>query len=197
MLKDMDFRASDADRVPAIIPMEFFKEVEQKDGQFVEVEYVSWIKRGNPGHGLTEKIARIQKHDPAMWEVIGPAYDAWKKGESEPLNGTSLAAWPGVSKKMVAHLKMNGFRTVEDLANSTDGDMQRIGIGSMGLRDKARTFVSLKTGDAQGAEIIEAQNQRIKALEDQLAEALAVIKSPNITPKKRGRPKKEAKDESA
>lgn len=174
-------------RVAAVIPLNFWTDQEQvKDtGEFVTVDYVEWQKKGDPRHCGGGKIRVIQKHEPAVWEALKPAYEAWKKGEDAPVNGTPIDVWPPVTKRMAQHLKMQGLRTVEDIAGATDADLERMGMGGVSLREKARTYISLK-GGAQSASMLADRDKRIEALETQLKEALEVIKD---LPKKK---KKEA-----
>jgi hypothetical protein len=130
----------------------------------------------------------LQRHDPAVYEAIKPAYDAWKKGEAEPINGTPVDNWPSVTNKMAQHLKMNGLRSVEDLAEATDPDMDRLGMGSRALREKARAYVVLKSGDAKSAGLVFEQKQQIEAL---MARVKELEERGSVETKKRGRPKKE------
>ena len=53
------------------------------------------LSEDNPSH-----YALIKR-----WEVVGPAYEAWKKGQEVPEDGTPLAAWPGVSPEIAQRLR--------------------------------------------------------------------------------------------
>ena len=57
----------------------------------------------------------------AKWQVIGPAYEAWKTGQDLPETGVPLAAWSGVNAAQAEMLKNMGVRTVEEVASLGDG----------------------------------------------------------------------------
>jgi len=59
------------------------------------------------------------------WEVVEPAYNAWKRGEEVPENGTPLAAWPGVNQDQTKFLKAKGILSVEQVAEMSDSTRWR------------------------------------------------------------------------
>ena len=59
------------------------------------------------------------------WEVIKRHYDAWKHGNEVPLNGTPLAAWPGVTSEQVTVLKTMGIRTIEEIRDASEAIITR------------------------------------------------------------------------
>lgn len=181
---------SDIDRSIAIVPTEFTVDQEQDaDGSFKLVEWVSWQKKGNPNSGGRDKVRRLQKHEPAIWEAIKPYYEAWKKNEEAPIDGTPLEVWPLVNKQMAKSLKMNGFRSVEDLAQATDADLERIGMMSGVLREKARQYVA----DKKDISALAKRDARIEELEKKLEELASKLDQPKEV-KKRGRKPKGVKD---
>jgi hypothetical protein len=76
----------------------------------------------------------MMAHD--MWDRITPAYEAWKKGQELPEDGTPLAAWNGVSPQQAVVLKAKGIKTVESIAGMGDGMLERLGMP--GMRDLIR-----------------------------------------------------------
>jgi len=76
----------------------------------------------------------MMAHD--MWARVEPAYEAWKRGQELPDDGTPLAAWNGCSPEQAVILKAKGIRTVEGVAHMGDGMVERLGMP--GTRDLIR-----------------------------------------------------------
>ena len=129
-------------------------------GNLVAHDWVRWAKVGSNGATTDERVDRIKKSNPVVWDAIRRPYEAWKDGQEEPVNGTPIEAWPGISKGQLAQLRLLNIRSVEDLASVNDAALDRIGMGARALREKAATW--LKT-QADGTAALAA---RLTALED-------------------------------
>ena len=120
----------------------------------------------------------------AKWDVIGPKYEAWKKGMELPETGTPLAAWPGVSPPVSKALLDMGIRTVEDVSEMGDGATAMLRVPNArslpGLAKKWLEGTSLSEEQAKNADLM----ARIAAMEEMLAAQVA--EKP-----KRGRPRKQ------
>lgn len=188
----MQFDIEADKRIAAVIPIEFWTDHEDVAGENVLVDWVRWQKIGNPNQQMEGKIKKVKKFYADVWTTLEPYYNAWKKNEQEPVNGTPINNWPPVTKRLSEVLKTNGFRSVEDLSKATDADLGRIGMGALALRDKAREFVLLKTDTKNAGQIddlkktLELMKEKIAYLEEQ-NEALKEQKEA----KRRGRPPKE------
>jgi len=118
----------------------------------------------------------------ARWEnVVGPAYEAYSKGNEIPVSGIPLAAWSAVSAEQAGILKGLGIRTVEDVAEMSDGMIQKAPLPNMReLKGMARKYLdSQDIVDTQSK--LEEAEKRIAVMEEMLAEQ---------QPKRRGRPPK-------
>lgn len=146
-----------------------------------------------------EKMGRIKRQ-----------YDAWKAGQEEPVNGTSLRMWPAISKAQAENLWVLNVRTVEDLASVADNNLPNLGMGSRALRDKARSWLESAGNIGKVSEQLAALNARLAALEEANAEKdLALAEKDRLiielsdksgeAPVKRGpgRPRKIEEDEAA
>lgn len=145
-----------------IVPRKFWRSSKLDDvGKVVTTEYVTWVKKDGGmlqnAPATTEKVARMPRYFPAEWAVVKPAYDAWKEGREEVLNGTPLSAVSFVSSDKIEALALVGIKTVEDLADTNDAALDRIGIGARKLRDNARTFIRSKDGRETESKIAEMQ----------------------------------------
>lgn len=112
------------------------------------------------------KIAAMR----AKWEIIGPAYEAWKAGKELPETGTPLAAWAGVTKEQIKVLHLAGVRSIEDLAHASDSIVERIRLpDKRALQRAAQTFLATKDQAAASAALTEAQ-ATIESMQAEMAE---------------------------
>jgi hypothetical protein len=104
--------------------------------------------------------------------------------------GTPLHVWAAadpefVNRGRLEELHILKFQTVEQVATASDAQLQRIGMGGTGMRDKARLFLTQKVRSDSSAEL-EKTRQELDELKAQMAELVAA--------RKPGRPKKEQED---
>ena len=119
------------------------------------------------------------------WKLIGPKYLAFKAGDEIPETGMALAAWSGVTAEQAAVLRRMGIRTVEDVAEMKDSTTDKLPFpNARKLPALATEFLSGKGKAEQAAELSDMR-EKMAAMEEMLAEALAADKP------KRGRPRKE------
>lgn len=70
------------------------------------------------------------------------SYEAFKRGEETPLNGTPVKGWGVISPAQQKTLIEMHILTVEDLAAVNDEGIRRIGMGANDLRNKARAWLT-------------------------------------------------------
>ena len=120
-----------------------------------------------------EKAAFMQ----ARWNVIEPAHAAWKQGQELPLNGTPLAHWPGVSAAAADVLRQHGLRTVEEVRDLTENQLDRVRLPNMrDLRQSAKAFLE-NSKSAEAAEREVERDKRIEELEERLAAAMELLEA--------------------
>ena len=113
-------------------------------------------------------------------------YFQMKQNENDvPAMGTSFDVWIAegngdITKGQGEELRILKFQTVEQVANASDAQLQRIGMGSAGLREKAKGFLAKRNRS-------ETENQ-LDDTKKQLAELQAQMSALMI--RKDGRPKK-------
>lgn len=192
-----------SDRMPAIVPLNFWVEyAPQADGSIKEIEMVEFTRKGSQGATTPMRIAHLQRggQDP-VWLVLKPYYDNWKQGKAAPVDGTPLAAWPGATPQLVKALEPYHIRSIEDLANLTDGTIDKVPVpGIRGFRAQAKAYVEAqKTTAVVAGEIAtlrqqnETQANEIKELKELVA-SLAAKDGVTVVdePRKPGRPRKVA-----
>lgn len=132
----------------------------------VKNERVEKILRATPA----QEIAYAKK------QIVEPAYEAWKRGQEIPDNGTPLAAWAGVSPEQVEALKSIGLLTIESVADLTDGEITKKPMpGLRTLREMARRFVTtLDKGEVTNA--LKEKDNEIAALRAQMEELADLVR---------------------
>jgi hypothetical protein len=147
--------------------------------------HATWLRvdRIRPIAGDSDKANFFR----ARWADIEPAYLAWKEGNEIPETGVPLAAWAGVTAEQAEVFKRFGLRTVEDVAEVSEGLVQRIPLPNVrGMREAAAGFLKSRDATKAADEIAALKSQLAEAME-MAGEAKAMADKP-----KRGRPRKES-----
>lgn len=105
--------------------------------------------------------------------------------------GTPLTEWhrdapEELNRDQIAELNILKFVTVEQLALASDAQLQRVGMGGVGLRERARQYLNRKNRSAATSEL-DATKKQLAELQAQMAALMAS----QSEPKRRGRPPKE------
>ena len=104
--------------------------------------------------------------------VIGTLLEQWNADDSE-----------GFNQHQMAELQILKFQTVEQVATASDSQLQRIGMGGAGLRDRARAYLTKKNQSENTTEL-ETTRRELNELKQQMAMLMET--------RKPGRPRKEA-----
>lgn len=120
----------------------------------------------------------------ARWDIIGPAYEAWKSGQEMPLTGTPLAAWSTISGPQAEALRMAGFRSIEQVAEAHESQLMAIRLPNAAvLRDAARQWLGSQDAAAKEQRIADLE-AKLAAMADMMAEQQAANKAPTEKPAK-------------
>lgn len=109
------------------------------------------------------------------------------RNENGDIPGTKLEVWAreapaDISEGQVAELQILKFRTVEQVATSSDAQMMRVGMGGTGLRLRAQAFLRSKLESATNGELAQTKAE-LAELKAQIAQLMAAQEAP-----RRGRP---------
>ena len=173
----MLFRSGNADSKLAVT---FYKRsIKQEDesiaaGRPIFKEF-DFVRICVPGDNLTEIDTYANNGHKARFPRQWAHYQN-QVGSQEMLIGTPIEQWPLVSRSQAEELKGVKFRTVEDVANCSDQQLQRIGmIAGMSphsFREKAKQFLNLATETAEVSQkeaelqALREENAKIKAETD-------------------------------
>jgi hypothetical protein len=96
--------------------------------------------------------------------------------EGEKVPGWQLDEWPYLDDKpeLLRELKFVRFQTVDQLAGASDAQIQKLGIGGLGLREQARVDLRNRMGKEFQAQIAE-KDKKIADMEERMAKLEAAI----------------------
>ena len=201
-----------------------YKQNPDDPGTLKEVHWVEYGPLGNKArmtniNTVGEIIDRLQplegSSDPAVViahmraDFIRKAYQSWLAGEEMPVNGTPLAAWNALSPEQAEAIKLQGIKTVEEIAALTEStaarmpfpnklEMVKLAKNFVESKDQTRLAAALTKKDEEIASL-RLENEERDAREadlarkvDQLASLLAEKEQAETDePVKRGRPRKQ------
>lgn len=124
---------------------------------FKEIPFVRIQTPGDRNNILEVKATDYyQKRFPREWE-------AYKRnaGESSVV-GTILSQWPQITKSQVKEAEFFGIKTVEQLSTLSDTNVQKLGMGWMEIRNKAKAYIDAAAGSAATTQLA-SEHERLKA----------------------------------
>lgn len=98
--------------------------------------------------------------------VVGTPLMVWRQERPEELTDGQLQ-----------EMLILKFQSVEQLAMAADAQIQRMGMGAAGIRERARSYLASKNAQASGAELSTAKSE-IETLKAQMAAILASQQAP-------------------
>ena len=164
---------SDVNNADNGLHVEFYMHQVSKDKEEV------YVRIQNPGDKLNIIERPVEEEEkrrfPRQW-----LYFQMKNGEGQVL-GTPLADWhkdcpDELNKGRLEELQILKFQSVEQLATASDSQLQRVGMGSTGLREKARLYLTNKN-KSESTKELEKTRAELDELKAQMAELLAMKKS--------------------
>ena len=208
----VEIRPSDNVERPCYIDFELIVEedrnasIEQGMPVYKDVEIANLTPTGCQGTSVVQKVITEKqldewrygdkrRHGPVPYYI--QAYEAWKSGLEIPANGLDIKNWPGVTPAQLKTCQEAGVRTVEDLGEANADTIRRLGMGSVSLVQKAKSYLENAETNKAAEEIsaLRIQMADMKTLldtqKDQISELQSDLDS-RPSHAKRGRPRKEA-----
>ena len=122
------------------------------------------------------------------------------KNSKDEIFGTPLSQWAKDCEEdtglgnQIAQLSILKFQSVEQVASMTDTQVQKVGMGAAGLRERARGYLSSKNVVQSGvdAEKLNRAEQELSFLKTQMAALVEQMNNRPPEPERRGpgRPRK-------
>jgi hypothetical protein len=173
---DSDFKNPNGPKQPAV-PV-FFTEAVRMDFKskqagrdiFEDREFVRILI---PGDRRSAPVEPVNDEHKKRWPR---EYEAFKAGTEAPLEGTPLADWPQIGRARVEELAYFHIRTVEQLAAVNDAQLQQLGMGARGEREKAKVFLEVA---ARGTAPLSRLVERVEKAEADVARLTRDLTSAN------------------
>ena len=159
----------------------------EKENPDWRTKKVPWVMIQKPGDAtlvLREEVnEEHKKRWPEKW-----LYFQMQEGMidgAKDMPGTPIESWPEVAEKLdwVHDLKAKRFYTVESIAAANDQQVQGIGMGGLGLREKAKQFLKGQMDAGVRAEIAK-RDEEIAELRKMVME-LVEKRGPGRPPKEK------------
>lgn len=138
-----------------------------------ECPYVRISIPGNP-HSMIERPA--DKRDTLRFsrQWLYFQMQTGKIANAENVPGWQIDQWGELGDEQVRQLKFLRFYTVEQIAGANDAQIQGIGMGGQGLREKAKRALAERNGAAVNEEV-KARDEKIAQLEQQMEKLMALV----------------------
>ena len=176
---------SDINNADAQLHVEFYT---RDEGANAGKTYVRIMAPGDKTNILDQPLRDDHKERfPRQWLY----YQMQQNEGAASQIGTPLSQWnkdapDEINRDQIAELNILKFVTVEQLALASDAQLQRVGMGGIGLRDRARLYLNRKNRNETNAELEDTKKQLAE-----LQAQMAALLSRDDEPKRRGRPPKE------
>ena len=118
-------------------------------------------------------------------------YDAWKRGEEAPLEGTNIKSWPQISKQMAETMWRFNVRTIEDLASANDSTLDSIGAGARMLQQQAQSWLEAANNTGKVSEELRESRTQMADMKREIEDLKATLAA-RPKPKTRGKQQAEA-----
>jgi len=120
------------------------------------------------------------------------------QNDDGPVIGTTLKQWredapEELSVGQIEELQILRFQTVEQVARASDSQLQRIGMGAAGLRERAKGYLDRKNRSESSVEL-EKTRSELEELKAQMQQLLAA-RSDETIKRGPGRPRRETVEE--
>ena len=174
---------------------------------------IPYVRISAPGNLLNVREAAVLEDHKRRWPQKWLAWQIQEgliEAAGSDVPGWKLQDWPALNPDQVRELNYLRFSTVEQLAGASDGQIQRIGMGGIGLRERAKQAVKERHRAEMKAELDADREQREKELQTlrdkdaarekemkELREMISLMQTaPKEPVKRRGRPPKQKEAEA-
>ena len=158
----------------------------EKAGKVIKGPAIPYVRIQNPGdHTSIMETPVTESHKrrwPDKW-LYFQIQNNMVEGAAE-IPGWKIEQWTELSPEQVRTLQFMRFSVVEQVANASDSQCQRMGMDGMSLREKARLALRARMGveikqemEAKDAKIA-SQDAAIAALQKQMQELMESITKP-------------------
>lgn len=132
---------------------------------------IPYVRIARPGDQTTVIEAAVRDSHKIRFPKQWMAFQV-REGllEAPPAIGWKLEEWDEIKdqENLINQLRFNRFETVEQIAGAADAQLQNLGIGALGLREKARAAIKARNRTEFDAEM-KNKDKQINELMERLA----------------------------
>lgn len=172
------------------------REASVREGRYIPKDVIFAMITPPGGNLVVDRIADEwleSKRNDKFFPHYSALYKAWKEGEAEPEFGTSLKSWPAITPAQVAACFNANIKTIEDLATAPAQALQRIGMGSAALQQKAAAWLQSAQDRGKTAEEVATLRRDVEALTARNSELAAQVQA--FLAAQGGKPKRVPKED--
>ena len=118
----------------------------EKQGRPIFYE-TPFIRIMTPGNQLSVIDTHVRPEHKARFPIQWAAFQNGQNIDDQTI-GTPLIEWPSITRSQAEELKSLKFFTVEQIANASDLQTQRLGMNGAFLKQKAKAFLELAKDSA-------------------------------------------------
>ena len=141
----------------------------ETQGKEVRLPKQPWVRIMNPADKTSIYENAVRDDHKARWPQKWLKFqidNGQAEGAAGEAFGWKLEEWKGLKENELLELRHLRFETVDQLAGASDGQLQRLGMGGIGLRERARAALRDRNAsefkaalDAKDAEITEMKER--------------------------------------
>ena len=139
-------------------------------------EYRDFIRIIFPGETQSIMDREVKPEDTQRFPREWAAY---QNNQEQIPDGTPVEEWPGLKPSEVQMLRANNIRTIEQLGEMPDVNLQTI-MGGYRLRERARTFLTTMVRASRETHVVEGEKGLLQiavTMETEAANAVVVVDS--------------------
>lgn len=154
-------------------------------GKPVRMPAIPYVKIMVPGNKNSEVDTPVRddhkQRFPEKWMYFLQTQNA--EGSQE-IPGWKVDDWDQVTKDQARDLKYLRFYTVEQIAGASDAQVQKLGMGGLGLRERAKQDVRKKLGAEESSALAkkDAELAEMRATMARMEAAVAALQNPAPVP---------------
>ena len=160
----------------ALLHVEFYwhAPIDKWQSQLQEKEVrgarIPFVRIMRPGDNTSNHETAVRDDHKRRWPQLWLAWQV-KEGMIEgtaDLPGWKIEEWPAIKEEQRHELKYLRFHTVEQIAGASDAQVQRLGIGGVGLREQAKIALKERNRAEYKAEL-DAKDKELSDMKARLA----------------------------
>ena len=153
-----------------------------KEGKTVRGPKIPYVRIMRPGDKLSILETPVREDHKARFPQKWLHFQM-KEGMidgNHDLPGWKLEEWPELQPEQLHELRYMHFHTVEQIAGASDAQIQRLGMGGVGLREKARAALKVRSRAEYDAEM-KAKDKELADMKERMAKLEAMFSAKQET----------------